>query len=141
MPSGVFKPYSGVSTAILVFTKTGTGGTDNVWFYDLRSDGRSLDDKRTESGTDGDVDDIITRFKSLTLDPAQEAERTRKDQSFLVPVQEIIDKNWDLRFKTYKENEGEQIEFDHPSVSIARFRALEEEILIKMDELEAILDE
>ena len=141
MPSGVFKPYSGVSTAVLVFTKTGTGGSDNVWFYDMRSDGRSLDDKRTESGTDGDVDDIVTRFKSLVSDPSQESGRTRKDQSFLVPADEIIGKNWDLRFKTYKENDGEQVEYEHPSVSIARFRELEEEILLKMDELEAMLDE
>ena len=140
MPSGVFKPYSGVSTAVLVFTKTGTGGTDNVWFYDMRSDGRSLDDKRTESGTDGDVEDIIARFQSLTQNPTQEAERTRKEQSFLVPAQEIINKNWDLRFKTYKENDGELIEYDHPSVSIARFRELEEEILAGIDELEAMFD-
>ncbi len=141
MPSGVFKPYSGVSTAVLVFTKTGTGGTDNVWFYDMRSDGRTLDDKRTESGTDGDVEDIIARFKSLTSDPTQEAERTRKDQSFLVPAQEIIDKNWDLRFKTYRESDGAQIEFDHPSISIARFRELEEEILVGMNELEAMFED
>ena len=102
----------------------------------MRSDGRTLDDKRTESGTDGDVEDIIARFKSLAINPNQEANRTRKEQSFLVPAQEIINKNWDLRFKTYKEIDGEQIEFDHPSVSFARFRALEEEILLKMDELE-----
>lgn len=140
MPSGVFKPYAGVSTAVLVFTKTGTGGTDNVWFYDMRSDGRSLDDKRTESGTDGDVDDIVARFKSLKNCPAQEATRTRKDQSFLVPLQEIINNGYDLRFNSYRENDHKQITYDHPIVSIARFRELEEEILAKMEVLEEMFE-
>jgi len=141
MPSGVFKPYSGVSTAVLVFIKTGTGGSDNVWFYDMRSDGRSLDDKRTESGTDGDVDDIVARFKSLTENPASETKRTRKDQSFFVPVQEVIGKNWDLRFKTYRENDGEKIEYEHPSLSVARLKDLEEEIVAGFDELEAMFND
>ena len=89
----------------------------------------------------GDIDDIVLRFKSLVTNPEQEAARTRKDQSFLVSAKEIIEKNWDLRFKTHKENSGEQIDFEHPSVSIARFKELEEEILKKMDELEEMFDE
>lgn len=141
MPSGVFKPYAGVSTAVLIFTKTGTGGTDNVWFYDMHSDGRSLDDKRTESGTDGDIDDIVTRYKSLTTNPELEAAQTRKDQSFLVPAQEISDNGYDLSINRYKESDFVGVHYDHPSISIARFRELEDEILVGMDELEAMIDE
>jgi type I restriction enzyme M protein len=140
MPAGVFKPYAGVSTAVLVFTKTGSGGTDNVWFYDMHSDGRSLDDKRTESGTDGDIDDIISRFKSLKDNPDQEAVRTRKDQSFLVPVQEIIDKGYSLSINRYKESNYTGEQYDHPSISIARLRELEDEIISGMDELEAMFE-
>ena len=81
MPSGVFKPYAGVSTAILVFTKTGSGGTDNVWFYDMKADGYSLDDKRQEIA-DNDIPDIINRFSNL----ADEQARARTEQSFFVPV-------------------------------------------------------
>lgn len=80
MPSGVFKPYAGVSTAILIFTKTEHGGTDQVWFYDMNADGFSLDDKRTPV-TENDIPDIIERFKNLD----KEAERKRTDQSFMVP--------------------------------------------------------
>jgi Type I restriction-modification system methyltransferase subunit len=134
MPSGVFKPYAGVSTAVLVFTKTGTGGTDKVWFYDMHSDGRSLDDKRTESGNDGDIDDIVDRYQNL----AAEASRTRRDQSFLVPKEEIAEKGYDLSINRYKEAVYEGEQYDHPSVSIARFRELEEEILAGMEELEGI---
>lgn len=140
MPSGVFKPYSGVSTAVLIFTKTGTGGTDKVWFYDMQSDGRSLDDKRIESGNDGDIDDIIIRYKSLVTNPELEVARSRKDQSFLVPVQEIINNDYDLRFNLYKEHDQTQVHYDHPNVSIARFRELEEEIIDIMEELEAIFE-
>ena len=80
MPSGVFKPYAGVSTAILFFTKTNSGGTDNVWFYDMQSDGFSLDDKRTAQDN-SDLPDILTRWQNL----AGESERARTEQSFLVP--------------------------------------------------------
>ena len=141
MPSGVFKPYAGVTTAVLIFTKTGTGGTDKVWFYDMHSDGRSLDDKRTESGNDGDIDDILARYKSLITNPDQEEMRSRKDQSFLVPAHEIMNRKFDLRFNTYKERADDEVTYDHPSVSISRFRELEEEILSGFDELEAMFDE
>ncbi|MEQ8235617.1 MAG: class I SAM-dependent DNA methyltransferase [Syntrophomonadaceae bacterium] len=140
MPSGVFKPYAGVSTAVLLFTKTGTGGTDKVWFYDMHSDGRSLDDKRTESGNDGDIDDIVARYKSLVTNPELELARMRKDQSFLVPVQEIIDNGYDLSINQYQESDYVGGHYDHPSVSIARFRELEEEILTGMNELEAMFE-
>lgn len=91
MPSGVFKPYAGVSTAILFFTKTGAGGTDKVWFYDMKADGYSLDDKR-QPVEDNDIPDIIARYDDLEA----ETDRKRTEQSFFVPVQEIIDNGYDL---------------------------------------------
>lgn len=97
MPSGVFKPYAGVSTAILVFTKTGHGGTDRVWFYDMKADGRSLDDKRSEV-KENDIPDIIARFKNLEA----ENDRKRTDQSFFVEKQEIVDNAYDLSINKYK---------------------------------------
>lgn len=102
MPSGVFKPYAGVSTAILVFTKTGHGGTDKVWFYDMKADGRSLDDKRSEV-KENDIPDIIARFKNLEA----ENDRKRTDQSFFVEKQEIVDNAYDLSINKYKEIEQE----------------------------------
>lgn len=98
MPSGVFKPYAGVSTAILIFTKTGHGGTDKVWFYDMKADGRSLDDKRSEV-KENDIPDIIARFKNLEA----ENDRKRTDQSFFVEKQEIVDNAYDLSINKYKE--------------------------------------
>lgn len=100
MPSGVFKPYAGVSTAILIFTKTGHGGTDKVWFYDMKADGRSLDDKRSEV-KENDIPDIIARFKNLEA----ENDRKRTDQSFFVKKQEIVDNAYDLSINKYKEIE------------------------------------
>ncbi len=110
MPSGVFKPYAGVSTAILIFTKTGAGGTDKVWFYDMKADGYSLDDKRQEIEAN-DIPDIIERFNSL----AAEADRKRTEQSFLVDVKEIVDNDYDLSINKYKEIEYEEVEYAHPS--------------------------
>ena len=136
MPAGVFRPYAGVSTAVLIFTKTGTGGTNKVWFYDMQSDGRSLDDKRTESGNDGDIDDIINRWKNLDT----EESRSRFDQSFLVPKDEIATNRYELRINLYSKTTRKEIQYDHPSVSLARFRDLEDEILEKIDELEALFD-
>ena len=97
MPSGVFKPYAGVSTGILIFTKTGYGGTDQVWFYDMQADGFSLDDKRAPI-SDNDIQDIIHRFLNRT----QEAGRERTEKSFLVPKQEIVDNGYDLSINKYK---------------------------------------
>ena len=95
MPSGVFKPYAGVSTAILVFTKTNAGGTDKVWFYDMHNDGFSLDDKRSAIAVN-DIPDIITRWHNLDA----EESRSRKEQSFLVPVDEIRTNDYDLSTST-----------------------------------------
>ena len=106
MPSGVFKPYAGVSTAILIFTKTGHGGTDKVWFYDMKADGRSLDDKRSEV-KENDIPDIIARFKNLEA----ENDRKRTDQSFFVEKQEIVDNAYDLSINKYKEIEYIPVEY------------------------------
>ena len=123
MPSGVFKPYAGVSTAILVFTKTGAGGTDKVWFYDMKADGFSLDDKRNPIA-DNNIPDVIARFKNL----AAEENRTRKDQSFLVPVEEIREKGYDLSINKYKEVERVKVEYEKPEVVLERIEALQGEI-------------
>ena len=98
MPSGVFKPYAGVSTGILIFTKTGHGGTDKVWFYDMKADGYSLDDKRSPI-KENDIPDIIERFNHLD----KEANRKRTEQSFLVDKKEIVNNNYDLSINKYKE--------------------------------------
>ena len=123
MPSGVFQPYSGVSTAILIFTKTNAGGTDKVWFYDMKADGYSLDQKRNEVA-ESDIPDIIARFHNL----AAEEERTRKEQSFLVPVEEIREKDYDLSINNYKEVEREVVVYDPPQVIMERIANLEAEI-------------
>jgi type I restriction enzyme M protein len=140
MPSGVFKPYAGVSTAMIIFTKTGSGGTDNVWFYDMKSDGLSLDDKRADLGTGGDIDEIVERYISLVTIPEQEAQRTRFEQSFLVPKQELIDNGYDLSINRYKKSNHVKQIYDHPSVSIERFKELEEEIILGIAELEAMFE-
>lgn len=106
MPSGVFKPYAGVSTAILIFTKTEHGGTDTVWFYDMQADGLSLDDKRTPIN-ENDIPDIIARFKNLE----GEAERKRTDKSFMVPKDEIASNDYDLSINKYKETEYVAVEY------------------------------
>lgn len=124
MPSGVFKPYSGVSTAILIFTKTGTGGTDKVWFYDMTADGYSLDDKRTELDNEGDIPDIIARYHNLKA----EATRTRKDKSFFVPKDEIVANGYDLSINKYKEVERERIVYEKPEVVLMRIKNLQNEI-------------
>ncbi len=120
MPSGVFKPYAGVSTAILIFTKTNSGGTDNVWFYDMQADGYSLDDKRSEI-KDSDIPDIISRYQSL----GAETDRTRTDKSFLVPFDDIKNNDWDLSINRYKEIVYEEVEYDSPSKIIADIEALD----------------
>lgn len=129
MPSGVFQPYSGVSTAILIFTKTNAGGTDKVWFYDMVADGYSLDQKRNEV-EENDIPDVIARFKNLKAEEA----RTRKDKSFLVPVQEIRDNDYDLSINKYKEIERVKVEYDAPEVIFARIEKLQSEINETMKE-------
>ena len=134
MPSGVFKPYAGVSTAVLIFTKTEHGGTDQVWFYDMTADGFSLDDKRTPV-TENDIPDIIERFKHLD----KETERKRTEKSFLVPKQEIVDNGYDLSINKYKEVEYIPVEYPPTSEIMANIRELEMEIGNEMDELEKLL--
>lgn len=134
MPSGVFKPYAGVSTAILIFTKTGHGATDQVWFYDMTADGFSLDDKRTPAA-DNDIPDIIERFRNLE----KEAERKRTEKSFLVPKQEIVDNGYDLSINKYKEIEYVPVEYPPTKEIMAELRELERQIGQEMDELEKLL--
>ena len=134
MPSGVFKPYAGVSTGILIFTKTGHGGTDKVWFYDMKADGYSLDDKRTVVN-DNDIPDIIERFNNLD----KEIDRKRTDQSFLVDKQEIVDNDYDLSINKYKEVVYEKVEYPPTSEILADIGALNKEIEKNFEELKALL--
>ena len=135
MPSGVFKPYAGVSTAILVFTKTGHGGTDKVWFYDMKADGFSLDDKRAPVA-ENDIPDIIKRFHDL----AAEEGRERTEQSFFVPKDEIVQNDYDLSINKYKKTEYKPVEYPPTSEIMAELRKLEGEIKTAMDELEGMLN-
>ena len=135
MPSGVFKPYAGVSTAILFFTKTNSGGTDQVWFYDMQSDGFSLDDKRTPRPEKNDLPDILARWQNR----AAEAGRQRTEQSFCVPKAEIAGNDYDLSINRYKEVEYAAVEHDAPQVILQRLAKLEEEIAEGMKELEGLL--
>ena len=134
MPSGVFKPYAGVSTAILVFTKTGAGGTEDVWFYDMQADGFSLDDKRSEIEAN-DIPDILQRFHNLDA----EKERKRTEQSFFVPKQEIADNGYDLSINKYKEIEYTPIAYPPTKEILAQIRQLETEIAENLNELEKML--
>ena len=134
MPSGVFKPYAGVSTGILIFTKTGHGGTDKVWFYDMQADGLSLDDKRNPIA-ENDIPDIVARFHNL----AGEADRKRTEKSFFVPKDEIVGNDYDLSINKYKQTEYKPVEYPSTSEIMANLRALESEIGRAMDELEKML--
>ncbi|MCD7953187.1 MAG: type I restriction-modification system subunit M [Synergistaceae bacterium] len=134
MPSGVFKPYAGVSTAVIVFTKTGAGGTDKVWLYDMRSDGYSLDDKRTQ--LDGsDIPDIVARFHALDA----EESRQRIEQSFLVPKDEIVGNDYDLSINKYKQSAYVEEEYPHPLEIMTEINKLEKEISAGLAELEEVL--
>lgn len=124
MPSGVFKPYAGVSTAVLVFTKTDSGGTDNVWFYDMKADGFSLDDKRSALA-DNDIPDIIDRYKNLE----KEIDRDRTEKSFMVSADEIRGNDYDLSINKYKKTEYVAVEYP-PS----------EEILDEIEKLNAEIE-
>ena len=134
MPSGVFKPYAGVSTAVLVFTKTGAGGTDRVWFYDMKADGLSLDDKRTEV-KENDIPDIIARFHSLDA----ETDRKRTEQSFFVPKEEIAANGYDLSINKYKETEYVPVEYPSTTEILADLHELEMEITKGLAELEEMV--
>ena len=130
----MFKPYAGVSTAVAFFTKTNSGGTDKVWFYDMKADGYSLDDKRNPQDAD-DIPDIIERFTHLD----KEGKRKRTEQSFLVPFEEIKANGWDLSINRYKEIVYEEVIYDAPAVIIADIKALDVERKAALVNLEKIL--
>ena len=134
MPSGVFKPYAGVSTAILIFTKTGHGGTDKVWFYDMQADGFSLDDKRSPV-QENDIPDIIARFHDLK----NEESRQRTEKSFFVTKAEIVENGYDLSINKYKKTEYKPVEYPSTREIMADLHQLELEITKGLAELEGIL--
>ena len=134
MPSGVFKPYAGVSTGILIFTKTNHGGTDRVWFYDMQADGFSLDDKRT-AVNENDIPDIIERFRNRDA----EADRERTEKSFMVPKEEIVDNGYDLSINKYKKVEYVAVEYPPTSEIIAKIEELDAQIAKEFRELKAML--
>ena len=134
MPSGVFKPYAGVSTAILIFTKTGNGGTDKVWFYDMTADGFSLDDKRTPV-KENDIPDIIERFKYLD----KEIDRKKTEKSFMVDKKDIVDNDYDLSINRYKEIEYKPVEYPPTKDIIAEIEKLDKEANDALQEIKALL--
>ncbi len=134
MPSGVFKPYAGVSTAVLVFTKTNHGGTDKVWFYDMKADGLSLDDKRNPVA-ENDISDIVARFHDLKAEEGRE----RTEQSFLVPKEEIVENGYDLSINKYKKTEYVPVEYPPTAEIFAQLRELEAEIQKGLAELEGMV--
>jgi type I restriction enzyme M protein len=154
LPSGAFKPYAGVSTAILLFTKTNSGGTDNVWFYDVQADGWSLDDKRTpllpeeklglahgavlsaEDQAKNNLPDVAARWLSRT---SQECDRPRTAQSFCVPKAEIEENNYDLSLNRYKQVIHNEVVHTPPKQILAELAQLENEIQKGLKDLEAML--
>lgn len=136
MPSGVFKPYAGVSTAIMIFTKTTQGGTDKVWFYDMTADGFSLDDQR-QPVTENDIPDIINRFNNRESD--KEQKRARTEKSFFVSKEEIAENDYDLSINKYKEIVIEKKEYEKPNIILKRVVEMEAEIQKNLKELEGIL--
>ena len=135
MPSGVFKPYAGVSTAILLFTKTGMGGTEKVWFYDMQADGFSLDDKRNPI-EENDIEDIVKRYENLE----EEKNRKRTEKSFFVSKEEIVENDYDLSINKYKEIVYEEVVYEKPKVIIAKIKELEKEIALNLEELEKMME-
>ena len=158
LPSGVFRPYAGVSTAILVFTRTGVGGTDQVWFYDVRADGWSLDDKRQPLLPDeklgptpaalseadaakNDLPDLVQRWAERARSSENWAERTRPRtaQSFCVPKADIAAAGYDLSLNRYREVEHEEVAHESPAVILADLRRIEVEIAEGMKRLESLI--
>ena len=135
MPSGVFRPYAGVSTGILIFTKTGYGGTDKVWFYDMQADGFSLDDKRSAVG-ENDIPDIIARFHDLNA----EKDRKRTEKSFFVEKDEIIKNGYDLSINKYKKTEYQAVEYPPTSEIMSELKGLSKELDSMLTELEGLLN-
>jgi len=149
MPSGVFKPYTGVATAILIFTKTGTGGTDKVWFYDMKADGFSLDDKRDPLGKlkdneervyaegENDIPDIICKFHKVVA--SEEIDQPRTGQHFFVDANEIREEGYNLSFNLYQEMVYQEVQYDKPADIISRIEKLDEERRLLMKELGGML--
>lgn len=135
LPSGVFRPYAGVSTAILLFTKTNSGGTDNVWFYDVTADGFSLDDKRNPMEAN-DLPDALKRWCSRA---GSELARARSEQSFCVSKDDIVAQGYDLSLNRYKEIVHDEVEHRPPLEIIAEIEKLEVEIVAGLAELKAML--
>ena len=135
MPSGVFKPYSGVSTAVLVFTKTDAGGTDDVWMYDMEGDGYTLDDKRDRDEGHDDIPDVISRFANLEAEKG----RARTEKSFLVPRREIVDNDYDLSFNKYTEVVYEKKEYPPTSEILAELDDLNRQMAEGLAELGRML--
>ncbi|KKG08475.1 hypothetical protein EO92_16170 [Methanosarcina sp. 2.H.A.1B.4] len=132
MPSGVFKPYAGVSTAVLIFTKGGS--TEKVWFYDMEAEGYSLNDKRTPTYRKGDIPDIIERFRKRR----EENPSNRKEKCFYVPAVEIKTNNYDLSISRYKEIEYEEVRYEKPEVIIEKIEEIEGRILEHVGELKGM---
>ena len=154
LPSGVFRPYAGVSTAILVFTKTGVGGTDHVWFYDVQADGISLDDKRTPllateklgpvpaetlSDAEHEKNNLPDLLKRWADKDGSEAENPRTAQSCCVPLADIAAADYDLSLNSYKQVEHEEVEYQDPKAIIAELRTIETEIANGLTQLEEML--
>ena len=135
MPSGVFRPYAGVSSAILIFTKTESGGTDKVWYYDMRADGFTLNDKRTPTEGSNDIPDILARYANLEAESA----RTRLDQSFFVPVEEIREKSYELSFNKYNEVVHEQKVYKRPAQIIEQIETLDKDRTELLKQLKVML--
>jgi type I restriction enzyme M protein len=135
LPSGVFRPYAGVSTAVVLFTKTNSGGTDHVWFYDVTADGFSLDDKRNPVEAN-DLPDALSRWE---LRSSSELERARTEQSFCVPKDDIVAQGYDLSLNRYKEIVHDEVEHRPPLEIIAEIEKLEGEIVAGLAELKAML--
>ncbi|QDK79688.1 SAM-dependent DNA methyltransferase [Spirosoma sp. KCTC 42546] len=133
MPSGVFKPYAGVSTAILIFTKGGT--TTQTWFYEMLADGRTLDDKRAKLDSYGDLQAIVTLYRERTSKPP----KGRKGRCFVVPKSELVDNSYDLSLSKYKEDDYVSTEYKTPSLILSELRTLETEIMAGLSELEGFL--
>ena len=134
MPSGVFKPYAGVSTAILIFTKTNSGGTDKVWFYDMQNDGFTLNDNRTPI-EENDIPDIIASYKNRH----NEDNTDRKAKHFFVEADEIRQNGYDLSINKYKEVEYEEVQYEAPSKILADIKALEDDVQQGLKELEGMI--
>lgn len=135
MPSGVFKPYSGVSTAVLVFTKTDAGGTDKVWMYNMEGDGFTLDDKRDADEKHDDIPDILRRWSNLSGEEGRE----RTEKSFLVPKQEIVDNDYDFSFNKYTKTEYERIEYPPTEEILADLADLNRQMAESLAELQKML--